>query len=187
VTQVCADGLVLDGGARIPFDLCAWAGGFVVPPLARDAGLAVNDSGRAVVDETLRSVSHPNIYVVGDAAAVPGRWGDQLAMGCRTGGLMGPRVADSIAARLTGRAPKPFRYRYVHECLSLGRRRGVVQFLHADETPADRVLTGRLAIRYKNLTLDGARWLFRHPGPYTGGRRHVKAGDAETAAKLASA
>ena len=80
-----------------------------MPDLARASGLAVNAGGRAVVDTTLRSVSHPDVYVIGDAAAAPGAWGEQLAMGCRSGGFTGPQVADIVAARLAGREPKPFR------------------------------------------------------------------------------
>jgi NADH dehydrogenase len=94
-------------------------------------------------------------------------------MGCRSGGFMGPQVADVIAARLAGRPPRPFRFRYVHECVSLGRRHGLVQFLDADETPKPRILTGRKAIAYKNLTLNGAKFLFRHAGPVLSRRRHV--------------
>ncbi len=172
VTEVTEGGLTTDAGP-VAFDACIWAGGFGVPGLARSGGLAVNDSGRALADSTLRSLSHPEVYVIGDAAAVAGAWGDQLAMGCRSGGFTGPQVADIVAARLSGIEPKPFRFRYFHECISIGRRRGVVQFLAADETPKDRVLTGRAAIRYKNMTLRGAQLMFRHPGPYLRRRRHV--------------
>jgi NADH dehydrogenase FAD-containing subunit len=175
VEEVADGRLVLADGGRVRFDVCGWAGGFLVPGLARGSGLAVTDTGRAVVDRTLRSVSHPDVYVIGDAAAVPGKWGDELAMGCRTGSLTGPKVADVIAARLTGRQPGPFRYRYFHECISLGRRHGVVQFLAADETPKERVLTGRAAIAYKNATLNGARLMFRWPGPYRPGARRARA------------
>jgi NADH dehydrogenase FAD-containing subunit len=94
-------------------------------------------------------------------------------MGCRTGAFTGPGVADVIAARLAGRTPKPFRYRYFHECISLGRKRGLVQFLAADETPHERILTGRRAIAYKNATLNGVQVLFRWPGPYFSRRRHI--------------
>ncbi|HEY2173571.1 MAG TPA: FAD-dependent oxidoreductase [Mycobacteriales bacterium] len=173
VDRVEPTSLVLADGRHIPFELCVWAGGFTVPTLARTAGLAVNATGRALVDTTLRSVSHHDVYVIGDAAAVAGRWGEQLAMGCRSGGFTGPKVADVIAARLTGRDPKPFAFRYIHECISLGRRHGLVQFLNADETPKNRVLTGRKAITYKNTTLNGARLLFRHSGPVLGRRRHL--------------
>jgi NADH dehydrogenase FAD-containing subunit len=169
--------LLVDGG-RVPFDLCVWAGGFSVPELAGDSGLPVNSTGRIVVDPTFRAVGHPDVYAIGDAAAIAGRWGEELAMGCRTGGFTGPRLADIIAARLTGRAAKPFRYRYVHECVSLGRGHGLVQFLNADETPKTRILTGRKAIAYKNMTLNSAKLLFRHTGPVAPRRRHLVAAAA---------
>jgi NADH:ubiquinone reductase (H+-translocating) len=179
VTRVGPAELTMDDGDTLSFDLCVWAGGFRVPRLARDSGLAVNACGRALVDATLTSISHPEVHVVGDAAAVAGGWGEQLAMGCRSGGFTGPHVADVVAARLSGRKPREFRFRYLHECISLGRRRGLVQFLHRDETPTDRVLTGRAAVRYKNATLDAARLLFRYPGPYVPRRRHVASRSAD--------
>jgi NADH dehydrogenase FAD-containing subunit len=172
--------LVLADGRRVAFELCVWAGGFRVPALARKAGLAVNQADRALVDATFRSVTHPDVYVIGDAAAIAGAWGEQLAMGCRTGGFTGPKVADIIAARLTGRNPQPFAYRYIHECISIGRRHGLVQFLNRDETPKDQILTGRKAIMYKNATLNGAKLLFRHTGPILARRRHLN--PTETAA-----
>jgi len=86
-------------------------------------------------------------------------------MGCRTGGFTAPAAADAIAARLAGREPRQFRYRYLHECISLGRRHGLIQFLNADQSPKPAILTGRKAIAYKNATLDGAKAFFRHPGP----------------------
>ncbi|GLY67581.1 NAD(P)/FAD-dependent oxidoreductase [Amycolatopsis taiwanensis] len=173
VREVQSGHLTLDDGDRIPFDICLWAGGFRVPTLARDSGLAVNGEDRVLVDKTLESVSHPGIYAIGDAAAVPGPWGCELAMGCRTGGFTGPKVADILAARLAGRAPEPFRYRYIHECISLGRKHGLIQFLNADESPKQRILTGRRAIAYKNMTLNGAKILFRHTGPALARRRHL--------------
>lgn len=173
VDEVRPGQLVLDRGDPVGFDMCLWAGGFQVPSLARESGLAVNDTGRALVDRTLQSVSHPGVYVIGDAAAVAGPWGTELAMGCRTGGFTGPRTADIIAARLTGREPDPFRYRYIHECISLGRRHGLIQFLNADESPKQRILTGRAAIAYKNMTLRGAKLLFRHSGPFLARHRPV--------------
>lgn len=173
VGQVESARLMLADGRRVAFDLCVWAGGFTVPTLARKAGLAVNQADRALVDATLRSVTDPDVYVIGDAAAIAGAWGEQLAMGCRTGGFTGPKVADIIAARLTGRDPEPFGYRYIHECISLGRQHGLVQFLNRDETPKDHILTGRTAIMYKNATLNGAKLLFRHSGPMVARRRHL--------------
>jgi NADH:ubiquinone reductase (H+-translocating) len=118
ITHVEPRVLTTDDGGAIPFDLCVWAGGFSVSSLARDSGLAVNTHGRVLVDSTLASISHPDVHVIGDAAAVAGDWGEQLAMGCRTGGFTGPHAADVIAARLTGRTPQSFGFRYLHECAS---------------------------------------------------------------------
>ena len=171
VEKVLPDRLALTDGSEIPFATCLWAGGFTVPKLARESGLTVDGRGRIVTDELLRSVSHPDVYAIGDAAAVPGVWGSALAMGCRSGGFTGPQVADIIAARLAGKNPPPFRFRYIHECISLGRKRAVVQFLKRDETPKKSILTGWLAMRYKEIVLSSAVLLFRWSGPYRPHRR----------------
>jgi hypothetical protein len=110
------------------------ARGFRVSPLARESGLAVTASGRALVDSTLASISHPEVYVIGDAAAVAD-WGDQLAMGCRTGGFTGPHVADVIAARLTYRRPRDFPVPLPARVHQPRSTRGLVKFLHHDQAP----------------------------------------------------
>jgi NADH dehydrogenase len=104
IVDVGGDALSLRGGVRVPYDAVAWAGGSTVPEQAREAGLAVDADGRVLVDGTLRSVSHPEVYAIGDAAAAPGPWGRALAYGCRSGGFTGPYVADAIACRLAGRS-----------------------------------------------------------------------------------
>lgn len=166
VVKVTDGALAVDGGRDVPYDICVWAGGFTVPSLAREAGLAVNAQGRVLVDETLRSVSHPDVYAIGDAAAASGPWGSALAYGCRSGGFTGPYVADAIVDQMAGKAPGPFRFRYFHECVSLGRRDALIQFMDPGNTPHRFVLTGRAAVWYKNIVLDSARLLFRWTGPY---------------------
>lgn len=166
VVQAGPDALMLAGGRHLPHDLFVWAGGFAVPSLARDAGMEVNAQGRVLVDATMRSRSHPDVYAIGDAAAASGAWGKALAYGCRSGGFTGPYAADAIADRLAGRTPRPFRFRYFHECVSLGRKDAFIQFLRADESPHRYVLTGRPAVWYKNIVLTSAKTLFRRPGPY---------------------
>ena len=175
VAEVTERRLRVVEGRDVPFDLCVWAGGFTVPTLAAEAGLAVDPRGRIVTDDHLRSITDPRVYAIGDAAAIPGAWGDALAMGCRTGGFTGPYAADVIAHQLCGKPTSAFRYRYLHECISLGRHHGLVQFLHRDESPKSGILTGRAALAYKEMTLRGAVLLFRSPGPYPPRRRHVRA------------
>jgi NADH dehydrogenase FAD-containing subunit len=163
VTEVRADGVVLAGGEHVPSDFVVWTTGFTVPRLARAAGLAVDAHGRMLVDETLRSVSHPDVYGIGDAAAVHRADGQELRMSCATGLPIAQAAVRAIAARAAGRAPKPMRFRYVNQCISLGRGDGLIQFVHADDSPREAVLTGRFAALYKEIIVRGALQVQRHP------------------------
>ncbi len=98
VISVENDHVITEDGEKTAADICVWAGGFSVPDLATRAGLEVTPGGRAIVDDSMRSRSHPEVYVIGDAAAISGSWGSELAMGCRTGGATGPKVADVVSA-----------------------------------------------------------------------------------------
>ncbi|MFH8609782.1 NAD(P)/FAD-dependent oxidoreductase [Streptomyces sp. NPDC018029] len=149
VTAVREDGLDLRDGAPFAADAVVWTTGFRAPELARAAGFATDESGRMLVDATLRSVSHPEVYAVGDAAAGLSVGGAPSRMSCQAALPMGRGVADVVAARLTGREPEPVRIGYIFTNISLGRRDGVVQFTRADDSPRRFVLTGRAAAAFK--------------------------------------
>jgi NADH dehydrogenase len=160
---VRADGVVLEGGEHVAADTVVWTAGFRVPEMARESGFAVDGNGRMIVDEQMRSVSHPDVYAVGDAAAVRRPGGDELRMACATGLPVAQHAARAIAARLNGREPKPLRFRYVNQCISLGRRDGLVQFVRSDDSPVEAVLTGRPAALYKEAIVRGTVLFQRHP------------------------
>ena len=44
-----------------------------------------------------------------------------------------------------------FRFGYIHQPVSLGRRDAVIQFTRADDSPRRWFLTGRLAVLYKEF------------------------------------
>jgi NADH dehydrogenase FAD-containing subunit len=134
--------------------------------LAAAAGLPVDPQGRLVVDGNLRVLDHATIYAAGDAAATG------LRMACATAMPMGAYVADHLAALLNNNAlPAPFQFGYLGQCISLGRHDGLVQFVHADDTPKPRVLTGWIATRIKELicrfTVWSLFWEKRWPGLYS--------------------
>ncbi len=171
-TQVAGvdEGRVRTDAADIPADVVVWAASFCVPSLAAESGLAVDERGRVLVDDTLRSTSHPEVYAVGDAAAVEVPGVGTLRMSCATGMPIGAHAADAINARARGRTPRPFRFRYVIQCVSLGRRDGLIQLVRADDTPGDRIVTGRAAAWVKELicrfTVASLRLERRRPGSY---------------------
>lgn len=156
VVKVHADAVELADGERVAADTVLWTGGTRVSPLAEAAGLTVDERGRVVTDAALRSVSHPEVYAVGDAAAV--RQGYGVMYGTCQGGMpTGVHAAVSIVRELGGRQPRPFRFGYYHTPVSLGRHDAVVQFTHPDGTPRRIRLTGRLAAWYKE-TVSAAPW-----------------------------
>ncbi|MBB5955491.1 NADH dehydrogenase FAD-containing subunit [Saccharothrix tamanrassetensis] len=163
VTSVDAEGLRLADGGRVPADTVVWTAGFRVPELAREAGFAVDHNGRVVVDQTLTSVSHPEVLAIGDAAAIRRPDGLELRMACATGLPTAQRAVRALADRMRGLEPKPFRFSYINQCISLGRRHGLIQFVRGDDSPREAVLTGRLAARYKEAVVRGTILFERHP------------------------
>jgi NADH dehydrogenase FAD-containing subunit len=62
--------VVVSGSSRQQFDLVLWASGPAPHPWLAMSGLALDDRGFVRVNETLRSVSHPHIFAVGDCAGL---------------------------------------------------------------------------------------------------------------------
>jgi NADH dehydrogenase FAD-containing subunit len=111
----------------------------------------------------MRSVSHTDVYAVGDAALAPGANGDPLRMSCASGVPSAYQAADAIAARLTGRPLPENKIGYTGQCISLGRRDAVVQWVTPDDQPKPSALTGKTAARVKELICKSAAWSISHP------------------------
>jgi NADH dehydrogenase FAD-containing subunit len=156
IVKVMADGVALADGEVIGAQAVLWTTGVRVSPLASAAGLQVDERGRILTDESLRSVSHPHVYAVGDAAAVQQSFG-VIHGTCQSGIPTSVHAAASIARELNGKQPKPFRFGYVHQPVSLGRHDAVIQFTHADDSPGRFYLSGRLAAAYKE-TVSSSPW-----------------------------
>ncbi|MFD3513401.1 NAD(P)/FAD-dependent oxidoreductase [Streptomyces sp. NPDC058657] len=149
VSEVSEHGLVLADGSTLAADAVVWTTGFRVPELARDAGLKVDARGLVVVDRMLRSVSHPEVFAAGDAAAAYGPGGMPSRLSCQTALPMGLCVARNVAASVTGGTARPLRLRYVGQNIGLGRHDGLTQVTRFDDSPREVVLTGRVAALLK--------------------------------------
>jgi len=183
VAAVRAGAVETGDGAVLPADVTVWATGFATHPLAAAAGLEVTREGRIVVDGTMRSVSHPEVYAVGDAAQAEGPLGNPLRMSCASGGPMAWQAADAIVARLTGGRMPNMPLGYVHQCLSLGRRDAVIQLVTPDDRARPAAPGGRAAAWYKELVCRAAVFVAAHPAPVPVRRRRLVAAASPAVAR----
>ncbi|MFI5723944.1 NAD(P)/FAD-dependent oxidoreductase [Streptomyces cyaneofuscatus] len=162
VTAVAADHVTTAAG-DIPSSVTVWTTGFAVHPIAQATALKTDATGRIEVDDTMRSLSHPDVYAIGDAALVMGPNNKPLRMSCASGVPTAWQAADSIASRLTGTKPTTVPLRYFNQCISLGRKDGLIQYVTADDQARPAALTGKTAALYKELVCKGAAWGVANP------------------------
>lgn len=155
---LAALGVAVHEGARVDCvdaDLVVPATGFTVSPLACVSGLPVDAHGRLIVDETLRVPGHPEIVGAGDAVATPSACVlgpvERLRMGCATAMPLGAHAADVVVAAVRGEPPRAFRFGFVIQCVSLGRRRGLIVRVDHGDRPIGRLITGRTGALVKEL------------------------------------
>lgn len=145
VSAVHAQSVTLQGGRALSCDLCIWTTGFAVQPLAREAGLAVNERGQILVDPSLRSVSHQQIYAIGDAASPVENPGvSHVRMSAYTASIMGAHGADCLSAILSGKVPKPLSFTYLAQAIALGQRHAIFLALSPDDQARPPYVTGRV-------------------------------------------
>jgi NADH dehydrogenase len=109
VERIEADGLILEGGERIPASTVVWAGGVGAPPWLSEAGLPLVHR-RVDIDDDLRLAGHPNTFVIGDAAAVRSSSGALRPQVAQVAIQGGRHAAHQIARLLAGRPTRRFRY-----------------------------------------------------------------------------
>ncbi|MFF9145959.1 NAD(P)/FAD-dependent oxidoreductase [Streptomyces sp. NPDC014861] len=178
---LCADGTVLESDATV------WAAGFAVPPIAAASGLEVTEAGRIVVDRTMRSVSHPDVYAVGDSVHAVGDNGRPLPMSCASAGFTAKQATAAVLGRLTGGRIARVKLVYVGNHVSLGRRDALVQFVDAEARAKPKHLGGANAARIKAAILRTALWGTEHPTFGLPGRKRRLAAVRLSAAPLSAA
>jgi NADH dehydrogenase FAD-containing subunit len=150
-------------GTSIPADVTVWAAGFAVDPIAAGSGLKVAETGQIVVDGSMRSVSHPDVYAAGDCAYAIGENGRPLPMSCASAGVTNMQATAAIIARLTGSTVPTAGLKHYGNHISLGRRDAIFQMVDADVRAKSWYRGGRLAARLKSGVLKGAGWGIAHP------------------------
>lgn len=154
VRAVLPDRLLLEDGGEVPSALTVWCGGFAAPPLAREAGIAVDQQGAVLTDGALRSVSHPAVLAVGDAGHAPAPAGGRYSMSCQFAFPSAAHAADLLRADALGRLPgggTALDLGFTARVVSLGRRHAVLQPTTREDVAAGRVWTGRAAVLAKRF------------------------------------
>lgn len=126
VTDVTPDGVFI-GDERIDTRTVFWAAGNMASPLINRMGIGVDRAGRALVADDLSVPARPEVFVIGDAAAV--RMGDGFVPGlAAAANQMGDHAAEMIRNTLSARPRSPFRYRDKGSLAVIGRGRAVADF-----------------------------------------------------------
>ena len=105
VTAVTPKRVRLASGEVLRSDLTIWTGGVTAPPLLSESGLADGPRKWAPVTRALQSTRFDNVFVIGDAAALPRPLGKQAYYAMQ----MGECAADNAARALAGRPLRDFR------------------------------------------------------------------------------
>ncbi|MGE5346580.1 MAG: NAD(P)/FAD-dependent oxidoreductase [Acidithiobacillales bacterium] len=154
VTGLSDDAVTFHHGAaeeRLPAGTVLWAAGIKGSPLgaalAASAEASLDRAGRVLVGPDLSLPSHPEIFVIGDLAALSDAKGQPLPGVAQVAMQQGRYVARVVRARLSGASPPPpFRYFDVGSMATIGRRAAVAD----------------LKIVRLNGTLAWLAWLFLH-------------------------
>jgi NADH dehydrogenase len=139
------DGQLVEGGVFV------WAGGLKAPELVASSELPTGHNGRVKVDQYLRVLERPDIYVAGDlASVVEPDTGHVLPPLAQIALEEGETVARNLDAELRGKPLEAFTFHDKGFVVSVGTRRGVADI-------AGITTSGRLA----HLLKDAIEWEYR--------------------------
>jgi NADH dehydrogenase len=123
-----AHGVDLDSG-RLDAGTIIWAAGVTASLAALWLGAEADGAGRVKVNPDLSLPNYPEIFVIGDVAAVTDRMGRPIPGTAPAAKQMGKYAGKLISARIAGGSMrKPFRYVHLGDLATIGRRAAVVKF-----------------------------------------------------------
>ena len=122
VAEVREDGVVLADGDFIPSELVVWSAGVKGPEFLKTLGLETNRINQIKVEQTLQTISDPNIFAIGDCADCPREGFPQgVPPRAQAAHQEASHMVDQIGRRLDGQPLKPFTYRDFGSLVSLGK------------------------------------------------------------------
>jgi NADH:quinone reductase (non-electrogenic) len=119
---------VMVGQTRVPATVILWAAGVAASPLGRKLDAPVDRAGRVLVNPDLSIPGHPEVFVIGDLAALKDEKGKWLPGVAPVAIQEGKAVARTIARDLKGEPRKNFHYFDKGSLATIGRSAGIAQF-----------------------------------------------------------
>jgi NADH dehydrogenase len=127
VAEVAPDHVTLSGETTIRTHLTIWGGGEKAASIIADSGLPVGRGGRVDVRSDLSVAGFPGVYVIGDAANIPGADGDPLpqlgSVAQQSGAWAGRNILDDHV----GIERTAFQYHDKGIMAMIGRRAAVAE------------------------------------------------------------
>jgi NADH:ubiquinone reductase (H+-translocating) len=130
VESVTAARVKLKSGTVLSAHTLVWGAGLQANQLVQSLGLPLEKGNRIAVDAELRIPSRPEVYAVGDIAAITDQKTEQVLPQLGSVALQaGEHAGETIARQVAGDETKPFKYRDKGTMATIGRGSAVVQML----------------------------------------------------------
>ena len=130
VKSVTSERVTLASGTVLPAHTLVWGAGLQGNALVRSLGLELARGNRLPVDGELRVASHPEVFALGDIAAITDPKTDQVLPQLGSVALQsGEHAGETIARLVAGKEAKPFAYKDKGTMAMIGRGAAVVQML----------------------------------------------------------
>ena len=116
------------GETRLPAAVTLWAAGVAASPLGKKLGAPVDRAGRVLVNPDLSIPEHPEIFVIGDLAALKDETGQAVPGVAPAAIQQGNATARNITRDLQGKPRKNFHYVNKGSLATIGRAAAIAQF-----------------------------------------------------------
>jgi NADH dehydrogenase len=113
------------GGTTIDAGTILWAAGVAASPLGRSLGAPVDRAGRVLINPDLTIPGHPDLFVIGDLAALAGADGRLLPGVAQVAIQMGVHASRNIVRAIDGQPLRPFTYHNLGNLATIGRAAAV--------------------------------------------------------------
>ena len=121
-------GQVRIGETVLPAAVTLWAAGIAASPLGRKLGAPTDRAGRVLVHPDLTVSGHPEVFAIGDLAAVKDAEGKSVPGVAPAAIQMGRAAAANIVRDLRRQPRRPFVYRDRGNLATIGRAAAVADF-----------------------------------------------------------